>query len=301
MLEIFSDGRVLAGRTGGPAHVDGTYIFPGKCCGDWGWFNGKPAGQQCVPGSPCRLIDADGVDLEATPAGANYFKSTRQFWAASLGDGTPIPKLRTNFGLSTPDLVPVAVDYGRDEICFLRSFSQGRGLSIYRGVEVVWEIDTPLAYPALQPPSLRDGIISFQTPTGPKQFDYINSQFIEPIERLTDWRITLRTPSVGLVLVERADGVIRVRRGDSAEGITINTLAFSMNALMVATSTLQVGWGITPGEEPQNMRKQLFNVNDLPTGIVPVPGYQPKQDLIQLRSSMEENINEMDRIISLLP
>jgi hypothetical protein len=178
------------------------------------------------------------------------------------------------------------------------------GLVVHNGATVVATVATgPLDF-VTDRTSIKNRLLSyFERGFGPRVLDLNTMQYVQMVDRLADWRIALRATS-GVILVERADGLLRVRRADTLEGVTIQTLAYYFDAMLLDPNTLQMAWTPTPGEVPGGLRQQRFVVSDLPTGVVtppPQPGYNPKPDLTNLRVQMAASVTELDRIIGLLP
>jgi hypothetical protein len=267
VIRIAPSGKILHGRAGVPACIDNVPIV-GICCGDWDWLTPSNAAGQVCSGSPeaCYLRDENGAVLDHQ--GASFFRASQGRWLAALGS-----QLRSNFGVSVGDSVPIASDIETGDLVAVSSYQTGRGITVYRADGSVLTLDVPIAN-APTHTSICRGLLSFvHASEGPRVYD-LNTGGYVPIAAIADppdWTIACRMPDGSIVLAERttSGGTVRVRRSTSGSGLLIPQAAYSLAALPMG-SLIKVAWSVTQGEEPGNVGEQTIDPDTLP-GVAPVP------------------------------
>jgi len=206
------------------------------------------------------MIDEHGVNLEPNdPKGANFFQAAGGRWAASLGSN-----LRTNFGVSSPNAIPIASDCESGDIAILEDYNSGRGIKIYRANGQTVSLPNVIVEFASDRTSLKNGLISWvESGSGPRIYDYLNGVEVPFVRLDADWVIGCRT-AAGIVILERtAAGSPRLRLAASSLGHEIHEPAYTLDIRPIG-STVKIAWGRTQGEEPGTVGSDVLNPDDLP-------------------------------------
>ena len=245
------------GVGGGTISIDG--VVPpsliGAPGGGWGWMDdGTCAGQADLGGgfSLFQLVLPNTITA-LDPAGASQFRAGNSKWAASLN-----PSVRSNI-LATLPLAGLGDIDETGRMTVVQNFGAGTGLVTYSAAGgTLWTQSSALTDPSNRLRS-KNGSVAYQDGTGAWHLAATATGVLQSFAPRTGETVVYMVPVlIGTVLyvVELTNTQLTIRPATSPMGYVLGTGStfFNADAVSLTSTSVRVGWSVTAGENPTDLR-----------------------------------------------
>lgn len=260
-------GKILSGQGGGTIAIDGVTpaSLVGHPGGGWGWLDDTTCGGQADLGSGYLLrqlvLPNTLTVLDATPSGvtdaATQFRAGNNFWAAFLTGGV-LKGVRSNIRATLPNAALGDIDEtGR--MVVVQNYLSDSGLVSYATSGAQLWVNSTTVLDGSNRLRSKNGSVAYQDTSSNWHLRTTATGVLQSFAPRTGEVVAAMVPvtiSGAVWVVELTNTQLTIRPATSSNGFVLATSAnlFNPDAVSMSAGTVRVGWSVSTGELPTDMR-----------------------------------------------
>ncbi len=261
-------GKILSGQGGGTIAINGA--VPASLAtatgGGWGWLDDDTCGGQADLGAGYLLrkliVSTDTLSvLDATPSGgvdaATQFRAGNLKWAAFLAGGA-LAGVRSNIRARLPLAALGDIDEtGR--MVVVQNYAADSGLVSYTSSGAQLWVNSTTVLDGSNRLRSKNGSVAYQDTSSNWHLRDTATGTLQSFAPRTGEVVAAMVPvliSSVIWVVELTGTQLTIRPATSSNGFVLSTSAnlFNPDAVSMSAGTVRVGWSVTTGENPTDLR-----------------------------------------------
>lgn len=266
-------GKGLMGQGGGTISIDGVTpaSLVGHPGGGWDWLDDTTCGGQADLGSGYLLrqlvLPNTLTVLDSTPSGvtdaATQFRAGNSKWAAFLTGGA-LQGVRSNIRARLP-LAALGDINESGQMVVVQNYAADSGLVAYASSGAQLWVNSTSVLDGSNRLRSKNGSVAYQDTTSAWHLRNSATGALQSFAPRTDEVVAAMVPVLisGVIwVVELTNTQLTIRPATSANGFVLATSAnlFNPDAVSMSAGNVRVGWSVTTGENPTDMRLADLNV-----------------------------------------
>jgi hypothetical protein len=261
-------GKILSGQGGGTIAIDG--VVPPSLAtavgGGWGWLDDDTCGGQADLGAGYLLrkliVSSDTLSvLDATSSGvtdaATQFRAGNNFWAAFLTGGA-LKGVRSNIRATLPLAALGDIDE-TGQMVVVQNYTADSGLVSYSTSGSQLWVNSTTVLDGSNRLRSKNGSVAYQDTTSNWHLRDTGTGTLQSFAPRTGEVVAAMVPvliSGAIWVVELTNTQLTIRPATSSNGYVLSTSAnlFNPDAVSMSAGTVRVGWSVSTGELPTDMR-----------------------------------------------